>query len=176
MQRVRLARLGLVSGPTRRLQWTNGSAASLPLPSPLKRQYRLARRRRMVMRAKVFLVVSLAGGSVACIETRCRTPEAHVVDEDRGCVKPAMPIPELSACTPYPPTRGLQVFCLLDGQGQLYLASAGDSETLSGDGWRYTAAARERTRCRRRIASGVRTRSPHWEVWSRGTPVRREAA
>jgi hypothetical protein len=114
----------------------------------------------MMRAAMVFLVVALAGSAVACEETQCRTPEAYAVDEGRGCVKPAMAIPELSACTPSPPTRGIQVFCLLDVNGDLYLASGGDSETLSGDGWRYTGgsgtnalSAAESERCTTAIAA-----------------------
>ena len=110
--------------------------------------------------ARVLLFVVLAGTSVACEETRCRTPEAHAVDEGRSCLKPAMEIPELRACSPYPPTRGIRVFCLLDGDGHLYLAGGGDSETLSGGGWRYSdgtgtsaLSATESQRCADAIAS-----------------------
>jgi hypothetical protein len=87
---------------------------------------------------RIFLVATLAASSVACEDNRCRTPEAQLVDESAGCVRPAMAIPELKACTPYPPTRGIRVFCLLAANGDLYLASGGDSENLSGTGWRFT--------------------------------------
>jgi hypothetical protein len=113
------------------------------------------------MRSKnVLLVVALAGASVACEETQCRTPQAHAVDEGRSCLKPAMEIPELRACSPSPPTRGIRVFCLLDGNGHLYLAGGGDSETLSGNGWRYSdgtgtsaLSATESKRCTDAIAA-----------------------
>lgn len=51
--------------------------------------------------ARLFLSAALAAtGCAGGEETRCRTPEAHLVDEDRGCVGPAMATPELKACTP----------------------------------------------------------------------------
>lgn len=110
--------------------------------------------------AKVLLVVAMAGTSVACEEARCRTPGAYGVDEGRSCLKPAMEISELRACSPYPPTRGIRVFCLLNGNGHLYLAGGGDSETLSGDGWRYSdgtgtsaLSATESERCTAAIAA-----------------------
>jgi hypothetical protein len=115
----------------------------------------------MLMRGtRVLLVVTLAGASIACEESRCRTPQAQAVDEGRSCVKPAMEIPELRACSPYPPTRGIRVFCLVDRNGLLYLAGGGDSETLSGDGWRYSGgtgtnalSATENARCTDAIAA-----------------------
>jgi hypothetical protein len=71
-----------------------------------------------------------------------------------------MEIPELRACSPYPPTRGIRVFCLFDGDGHLHLAGGGDSETLSGDGWRYSGgtgtselSATESERCNEAIAA-----------------------
>lgn len=87
---------------------------------------------------RLIVLAALVGSSVACEETRCRIPQAQAVDEERGCVQPAFAVPELRACTPYPPARGIRVFCLVDDGGQLYLVGGGDSERLSGDGWRYT--------------------------------------
>ena len=114
----------------------------------------------MLQAVRTLVVVVLAGSAAGCEETRCRTPEAHAVDEGRGCVKPARAIPELSACTPFPPTRGIQVFCLLDVNGDLYLVPGGDSDTLSGAGWRYTGgtgtnalSATESERCAAAIAA-----------------------
>lgn len=87
----------------------------------------------------VLAVISTA--APACEEARCRALSARVVDEGRYCVGPEIAIPELEGCTPYPPTRGIRVLCLVDSDGQLYLASAGDSERLSGSGWRYSGGA-----------------------------------
>ena len=115
----------------------------------------------MLMRgARVLLVFALAGTSLACEETQCRTPLAQAVDEGRSCLEPAVEIPELRGCSPSPPTRGVRVFCLVDGNGRLYLVGGGDSETLSGDGWRYSGgtgtnalSATESGRCTDAIAA-----------------------
>jgi hypothetical protein len=114
----------------------------------------------LIRGARFLLVLALAGTSLTCEETQCRTPQAHAVDEGRSCVKPAVEIPELRACSPSPPTRGIRVFCLVDGNGLLYLAGGGDSETLSGDGWRYSGgtganalSATEDGRCTDAIAA-----------------------
>ncbi|MES1166051.1 MAG: hypothetical protein ABUR63_09850 [Verrucomicrobiota bacterium] len=85
------------------------------------------------------LILSLVFlGAAACDDIRCAEVAAHPVDEARGCLLPARPIPELQACTPYPPTRGIRIACFVDRQGTLHLASIGDSSRLAGAGWRYS--------------------------------------
>jgi hypothetical protein len=89
----------------------------------------------------VLALLAMAGGPLACEETRCRELSAHPLDEAGACLRPARSIPELQACTLYPPTRGIQIICLVDGSGQLFIASGGDSERVSGSGWRYSGGA-----------------------------------
>ena len=91
--------------------------------------------------AAIGVIAGVSAVSLACEETRCREVSASVVDETRHCLRPAISIPELQACTPYPPTRGVRIICLVDSRGQLHLGSAGDSERVSGSGWRYSDAA-----------------------------------
>jgi hypothetical protein len=88
--------------------------------------------------ATVLALTAMAGGPLACEETRCRGLSAYPLDEARACLRPSQSIPELQACTPYPPTRGIQFICLVDGSGQFFIASGGDSERVSGSGWRYS--------------------------------------
>lgn len=90
------------------------------------------------------LLVAL-GAASACEETRCRGDlSAYRVDETRYCLQTSMSIPELQACGPYPPTRGVRIVCLVDTLGQLYIGTAGDSERLSGSGWRYSDGTGQR--------------------------------
>ena len=89
-------------------------------------------------RSSLLVLLALVTSSVACEETRCRTPQAHPVDEGRGCLGPAIEVAELRACGPSLPGRGIRVFCLVDDRGDLYIVGGGDSESLSGQGWRYT--------------------------------------
>ncbi len=88
--------------------------------------------------SRLLVLLAVVSVSVACEETRCRTLQAHAVDEGQGCLGPAIDIPALRACGPYPPSRGIRVFCLVDDRAELYLAGGGDSELLSGSGYRYT--------------------------------------
>jgi hypothetical protein len=83
----------------------------------------------------------MAGGSVGCEETRCRELSAYPLDEAGNCLRPSRSIPELQACTAHPPTRGVRTICLVDASGQLFLATTGDSERVSGSGWRYSGGA-----------------------------------
>jgi hypothetical protein len=91
------------------------------------------------------VLAAVAAAFLACEDTRCRELSASAVDETRYCLRASVAIPELEACTPYPPSRGIRIICLVDSGGQLHLASRGDSERISGDGWRYSDGTGERT-------------------------------
>ena len=110
------------------------------------------------MRALGVLTV-LTVVALACEDTRCREMSANAVDETRYCLHASVTIPQLQACTPYPPTRGVRIVCLVNDGGQLHLASAGDSERIAGSGWRYSdgtgasaLSAAEVQRCSEAIA------------------------
>jgi hypothetical protein len=78
------------------------------------------------------------GAGVRCQDVRCRELTVSPLDESRHCLRPEKPTTGLTACTPWPPTRGILWMCLADDSGNLYLTSLGDSERVTGPGWRYT--------------------------------------
>jgi hypothetical protein len=97
------------------------------------------------MRAFRRAVVAAAfGASVSgCGSQQCAEVSAYPADEARACVGAAQTIPELQACSSVPATRGVRIVCLVDSSGQLFVATTGDSATLSGTGWRYSGGAGE---------------------------------
>ena len=83
-------------------------------------------------------------GFAACDDDlRCVELSAYAVDEARVCLQSPRAVPELQACAPYPPTRGVRIVCLVDGSGQLYVATINDSARVSGTGWRYSGGVGE---------------------------------
>lgn len=116
--------------------------------------------RQMVLGSTIALGV---GVGVACQDVRCRELTVRPFDETRRCLLPEKAMTGLTACTPWPPTRGVLTICLADDGGNLYLAGVGDSERVTGPGWRYIGGTgtqaptpQEQERCVEALAEAER--------------------